>query len=77
MTTATIGLQPPRHLCVTYMKDLVYEHKTDLIRRSFDVATRITDRDALRRITRSVVKRIRMFIQAEGGHLEHLLQPMV
>jgi hypothetical protein len=56
-----------------YMIDVVYEHKVgtheNIIRRTSDAATRINDRDTLRRITRSVVKRARMCLEGGGGYL--------
>lgn len=57
---------------MAHTKDLVYEHKTDIICRTFSAATRITDQDALPRITRGETGKI-ICTDAENGHLEHLL----
>jgi hypothetical protein len=61
-----------------FVKGLVYEcdvdTREDLILRTIDEATRINDRDSLRRFTRSVVKQAKICTEAEIGHYEHSLQ---
>jgi hypothetical protein len=42
--------------------------------RIVDVATRSNGRETLHRVTRSVMRRARMCIEAKGEHFEHLLQ---
>jgi hypothetical protein len=64
-----------------YMKSTVYEREVDtrdeLLQRIFDAKRCVNDTAAPRKVTLSVVERVRMCIQAEGGHLEHLLNLIV
>jgi hypothetical protein len=56
------------------LQRLIYERKMDLIRRIVDADDGNNYLDTHFRITRSVVKRARMCVEAEGEHFEHLLQ---
>jgi hypothetical protein len=45
----------------------------DLVRHISDAVIRNNNRDTLRRLKRSVGKRPRMYIEAEGGHFQHFI----
>jgi len=58
-----------------YMKAMVYSHKVymrELLQRLLSTARSINNAALLRKVTSSLVKRVRKCIQADGGHLEQL-----
>jgi len=59
-----------------YMKAMVYAHKVntrqELLQRILSAAKSINNPAVLRKVTSSLVTRVRKFIQADGGHFEQL-----
>jgi hypothetical protein len=74
LATTITGSQPLYFHVWEYLQYLVYEHKVDLSRRIADANDGNNCLDPRCRMTRSVVKRARMRIEAEAEHSEHLLQ---
>lgn len=78
LATAITGPQTLSNHTSRYVKDLVYERKKDtyedITRQTVAAATCIHDRDTFRRFTGSVAGRVKMCLEAEGGHFELFLQ---
>jgi hypothetical protein len=59
----------------------VYEHKVDkrdeLLQQIFNAARLTNGTTVLHKVTLSTLKWVRMCIQADGGHTEHLLNCIV
>jgi len=59
-----------------YMKAMVYAHKVntreELLQRILSAARSINNAAVLRKVTCSLVTRVRKFILADGGHFEQL-----
>ena len=59
-----------------YMKAMVYEHKVntreELLQRILSAARSINNAAVLRKVTSSLVTRVRKCMEADGGHFEHL-----
>ena len=59
------------------MKAMVYEHKVNtrevLLHRILSAARSINNAAALRKVTSSLVTRVRKCMEADGGHFENLL----
>jgi hypothetical protein len=59
-----------------YMKAMLYAHKVntieELLQRILSAARSINNAAVLRKVTSSLVKRVRKCIQADGGHIEQL-----
>jgi phage gpG-like protein len=58
------------------MKAMVYAHKVntrkELLQRILSAARNINNAAVLRKVTGSLVTRVRKFIEAEGGHFKQL-----
>jgi hypothetical protein len=61
----------------SYMRNMVYEHKVvtrdEVLQQIFDAAKYVNDATVLHKVTFSIIKQVRMDIQADGSHFEHLL----
>jgi len=71
LVTTVTGSEPIRLPCVGYM---LYAHKMntreELLQRILSVARSINNAEVLRKVTSSLVTRVRKCIQADGGHFE-------
>jgi hypothetical protein len=73
LATLITRLESPWLPCVLVQEESYLwtqgRHTWGIISSNWDAARRINDQDTLRRVAHSVVKRARMYIEAEGGHL--------
>jgi len=69
-------LNPSDYHVWCYMKDMVCAHKVnmreELLQQILSVARSINNAAMLRKVTSSLVTRVRKYIQADGGHFEQL-----
>jgi hypothetical protein len=72
----SLHLHPSEFRVFGYIKATVYAHKVKkregIIQRILSDKRRINDAAVLHKVTRSHVTCVRKFIQADGGHFEHL-----
>jgi hypothetical protein len=74
LVTWSPGLNPLNYHVWSYMKAMVYAHqmnaKEELLHRILSAARSIKYAVVLRKVTSSLVTRVRKCIQADGGHFE-------
>jgi len=73
MAIAVTGSQSARFPCVGLHERHAVRTQDEPDQRIFYAARRINDTTVLCNFTLSAVERVRMCIQAYGGHIEHLL----
>jgi len=74
LATTVTKAEPIRLPSVGYMKAMVYAHKVntteELLQRILSAARSINNTAVLRKVTSSLVTRVRKCIEADGGHFE-------